>query len=234
MLGGAAGHDWRLNWYAGLVALARSETKAADHEFDVVYQELPGEEAPKLALGYCAEHAGDLARAEELYQAIWCRDRLQASAAFGLARIRLAHGDRAGAVAILDGVPKISRHADAAAIARVIILCGRLTSGLPTAEDLREVADRLPDTYLDRGDSSGEARDRLTTVVREAAFGWVRGNGRPLPADGGPVFGNQPDERRLRLALERSYLALARQARDAAAHGPLVDLANEIRPTTFL
>jgi serine/threonine-protein kinase PknG len=234
LLGGAAGYDWRMNWHRGLLSLLRGDIHAATDEFDSVYRELPGEDAPKLALGYCAEHRGDPIRAEKFYQAVWCRDRLQASAAFGLARIRMSRGDRAGAVSLLDGVPKVSRHADAAAIARVHVLTGRLSSGPPAVDDLREVADRLSGTYLDGGDDNGDARERLTTVVREAAFGWACANGFPIPADGGTVLGNQPGEGALRRLLERSYRALARQARDAATHAVFVDLANVIRPTTFL
>ena len=88
--------------------------------------------------------------------------------------------------------------------------------------------------YLDGGDDRGDSRDRLTAVVREAAFGWIRDNGRLLPAWGGPVFGNLPDEDALRRLLEQSYQALARQARDADTHGVLLDRANAIRPMTFL
>jgi serine/threonine-protein kinase PknG len=234
MLGGAAEHDWRTSWHNGLLALARGEIATAEDEFDAVSGALPGEEAPKLALGYCAEVRGEMARAEELYRAVWRRDRLQASAAFGLARIRLSRGDRTSAVTLLDGVPKVSRHADAAAIARILILSGRLSQAPLTADDLREAADRLPGVYLDGGDDSGDARDRLTTVVREAAFGLARDDGRPLPVDGGAVFGNQSDEDALRRLLEQSYHALVRQARDADSHGVLVDRANAIRPMTFL
>jgi serine/threonine-protein kinase PknG len=234
LLGGAADHDWRMSWHGGLLALAREDVKAAGVEFGAVYRDLPGEDAPKLALAYCAECGDDVTRAEDLYQAAWHRDRMQASAALGLARIRLSHGDRAGAVAVLAGVPRVSRHSEAAAIARVLVLSGRLSSGSPTAGDLGEVADRLPETYLDGGDRSGDARDRLTAVVREAALGWTRRNRMSLPVDGGTVLGDHPDETALRRLLEQSYHALARQARDADTQADLLDLANAVRPMTFL
>lgn len=236
-LGGvSATHDWRMSWHEGLLALGRGAHDAAGRAFDAVYGALPGEPAPKLALGYCAEAGGQLARAEQLYRAVWSRDRLQASAAFGLARIYLAGGDQAGALAVLTELElsKVSRHADAAAVAGVIILCGPLSSGPPTAADLAAAAERLPGVYLDGGEDSGDARDRLTALVREAALGWVRTQRRPLPVDGGPVFGRQPDEVALRRLLERSYRALAWQARDADTHGRLLDRANAIRPTTLL
>jgi serine/threonine-protein kinase PknG len=231
---GAAGSEWRMSWHGGLVALGRGDVATARDRFDAVYRDLPGEEAPKLALGYCAECSSRPERAEELYQAVWVRDRLQASAAFGLARLRLSDGDRAGAEAVLAGVPKVSRHFDAAAVARVLVLSGELSSGPPRAEDLRAAADRLPKLYLDGGERTGDARDRLTAVVREAALEWTRNHAGPLPADGGAVFGRRPDETALRRLLEQSYQALARQARDADTHAALLDRANAVRPMTFL
>jgi hypothetical protein len=56
----------------------------------------------------------------------------------------------------------------------------------------------------------------------------------PLPVDGGNAFGDRPDETALRRLLEQSYHALARQARDAGTHADLLDLANAVRPVTFL
>ncbi|MFC7111596.1 tetratricopeptide repeat protein [Nonomuraea rubra] len=55
-----------------------------------------------------------------------------------------------------------------------------------------------------------------------------------MPADGGAVFGRHPDEHTLRLRLERSYFALAEQARDAGSRCALVDRAHAIRPMTIL
>ncbi len=220
--------DWRLVWHHGLLALAQGRVTAAETGFDEVCDALPGEDAPKLALGFCAEHQGELDRAEGLYEAVWRRDRSQGSAAFGLARIRLAHHDRAGAVAVLDEVPEVSRHHDAAAVAAVVILSGQLDDP-PAPDDLREAVARLPRLYLDGGDDSGDARDRLTTILREAAHGLA---GAPGVLDSGPVFGERPNEEGLPVLLEQSYRDLARQARDAEDHGVLVDLANEIRPRT--
>ncbi|MFD4670001.1 tetratricopeptide repeat protein [Lentzea sp. NPDC058450] len=201
----AAG-DWRGAWHRGLLALARGEVGKARLEFTAVYDAVPGEEAPKLALGFCAEHEGKLERARRLYEAVWRRDRSQGSAAFGLTRIRLAEGDRAGAVAVLDEVPRVSRHYDAAAVAAVIILCGLLRSGSPTDADLSEAIARLPSLYLDT-----DARNRLVTILREAT----------------------PDGDGVRVLLEHSYRGLAGQAENEDEHGILIDLANTIRPRTL-
>ncbi|MEV0825354.1 tetratricopeptide repeat protein [Nonomuraea rubra] len=229
LLGEAAARDWRVRWHHGLRALATGEFAAAEREFGAVYDAVPGEEAPKVALGYCAEAAGQAGRAELYYQAVWCRDHRQASAGFGLARIRLARGDRAGAMEVLDGIPPASRHSDVAGVARVLTLSGRLGGSLPDARLLSRAAGRLADAYVD-----DDARDRLTTVIQEAAFARIRADGGPLPADGGAVFGRHPDEHTLRLRLERSYFALAEQARDAGSRCALVDRAHAIRPMTIL
>ncbi|MDT7785056.1 MAG: serine/threonine-protein kinase PknG [Pseudonocardiales bacterium] len=224
--------DWRVAWHRGLLALARDEVEQAEREFTAVYDALPGEEAPKLALGFCAEHDGRLDRARWLYEAVWRRDRSQGSAAFGLTRIRLASGDRAGAVAVLDEVPKVSRHYDAAAVAAVIVLSGLLRSGAPTTADLREAAARLPSLYLDGGEEHGDARNRLVAILREAAYKRVGEAGAQL--DGGAVFGAMPSKEGLHLLLEESYRGLAGQAHDEHEHGMLIDLANKIRPRTLL
>jgi serine/threonine-protein kinase PknG len=132
---------------------------------------------------------------------------------------------------VLDEVPKVSRHYDAAAAAAVIILSGQLDEDtLPSAADLRTAADRLPSLYLDGGAENGDARKRLVAILREAAFGYVDDFG-ALPAG---VFGDPPGRPALHVLLERSYRALAKQARDEEEHGVLIDLANQIRPRTLL
>ncbi|MFE9005101.1 tetratricopeptide repeat protein [Streptomyces sp. NPDC007875] len=175
LIGSAARYDWRLSWHRALLRLADGAVADAQREFDEVYSALPGEYAPKLALGYCAEHLGDHEAAKGFYEAVWQRNRSQGSAAFGLARLRLAAGDRGGTVDILGGVPKVSRHYDAARIAIVRVLSGRLghPDALPAAEDLAEVRTRLPRLYLDEGRESGPARDRLTAESLEVALDWA-------------------------------------------------------------
>jgi serine/threonine-protein kinase PknG len=247
IIGGGAAYDWRPAWHRALLRLAGGAVAEARRAFDEVYSALPGEYAPKLALGYCAEHLGDHEAAKRFYEAVWERNRSQGSAAFGLARLRLAAGDRGGAAAVLGRVPKVSRHYDAARIATVRVLAGRLgrpegqpegqpdgpPHGQPTGEDLVEVLTRLPRLYLDDGRAQGQARDRLTAEVLEAALGWTL---RPAAAgdraDPGLLFGEGDDELSVRSRLEAVLRRLARQADSAEALGVLVDRANAIRPMT--
>ncbi|WP_063631603.1 serine/threonine-protein kinase, partial [Streptomyces himastatinicus] len=101
----AAYHDdWRIVWYRGVHALASGDHETAALSFDAVYDAFPGEPAPKLALGVCAEVLGQLDNAAEYYRLVWATDPSFVSAAFGLARVRLCSGDRADAVRVLESI----------------------------------------------------------------------------------------------------------------------------------
>jgi len=89
--------DWRIAWYNGLCDLASALTlgpvtgghdraRVARGGFTAVYDQLPGELAPKLALAFAAEAAGDTAAAARYFRLVWTVDRCYISAAFGLAR----------------------------------------------------------------------------------------------------------------------------------------------------
>ncbi|MFG1610874.1 tetratricopeptide repeat protein [Actinoplanes sp. NPDC049265] len=213
LLGETAG-EWRLSWYLGLLAFADGHVDAAANEFASVRDFWPGEVAPKLALALCQERTGG--DAEELFTAVWRRDRSHTSAAFGLARLRLRAGDRAGAAAFLDQVPLMSPHRDAARIAAARAWAESIPAR-PEAADVAEAARRLPALRLDGGAPEGEARRRLRALIRQAE------------AEAGPA-----DDRAAATALELSYRELAAQARTATDHEILTDLANRVRPRTLL
>ena len=223
LLGSTAVFDWQVQWHFGLLGLARGDVRTAKTAFDRVYALLPGEDAPKLALGFCYEHLGSEGeeQARRCYEAVWKRDNAQASAAFGLARLKLRGelpDDRRAAVEFLDQVRPVSRHHDAAQIAAVRILVASLPCGPPGDKDFAEAVRRLPELYLDSGDAHGEFRDRLTTVVAEVAL----------------ERASEQDKRAARFELERCFRNLARRARDANEHGVLTDRANAERPTTLI
>jgi serine/threonine-protein kinase PknG len=235
-LGTEAARDWRAAWHHGLLALVRNDAEQAATAFDRVHRGWPGELAPRLALGFCAELRGAAEEAERCYRSVWHRDHGQVSAAFGLARCYLRTRGRDAAVALLDVVPPISRHYDAARIAAVRIRAGRLPSGPPGRDDLADAARRLPELYLDR-----EAQDRLEALVREAALSGLptlSGQSGRSGLDGqegwpgGALLGERVTERGLRTLLEQSLRRLAERARSRNEHGVLVDLANSVRPKT--
>ncbi|MFE2099565.1 tetratricopeptide repeat protein [Streptomyces sp. NPDC059468] len=227
----AAAYDWRIAWHRGVLHLSKAEVRRAGSCFEAVYRALPGEYVPKLALGYCAEHAGEqrTGRAMRFYEAVWARDFAHTAAAFGLARGHLATGDRDAAVRVLDDVPATSRHYDAARIAAVRVRAGVLHGRAPSVADLRDADHRLPELHLDGGAADGESRARLVAEVRENVLhcrpksGW----GPEFPT--GDLLGAGAEDA-LRTLLEQSFRQLAAQARTAGEHGRLLDLAHAVRP----
>ena len=254
MGGKTADHDWRLAWHHGLQFLMEHQIAKAQDEFGAVYAAVPGEWAPKLALGYCSEALGrPSAETAGFYEAVWRRDNTQASAAFGLARLYLGAGRRDAAVRVLDKVPLTSRHYEAAGVAAIRVLTGRLPGGplplkgLPSAEN--RVAALRP----------GEARDRLVTEIREnvldrfpepshGAPGPGGGPGRLLRAfaprrnasrqrdfpvlPAGELFDGATSRRRLARLLFEGLRGLADHAVDAAERAELLDRAYAVRPGT--
>ncbi|MFJ6621565.1 tetratricopeptide repeat protein [Kitasatospora sp. NPDC091335] len=232
--------DWRVVWYRGLTALAGSAgagpdaritgLRAAAEAFDAVYDAFPGEAAPKLALGICAELLGNGGDAAEFYRLVWATDHAYLSAAFGLARVRLAEEDRVGAVRVLESVPAASSHYTAARIAavRARLRERRVTDDL--AGDLGASSAQLTALRLD-----ARRREELAVEVLGAALGWVGAEtaaGR-RSADL-VVLGRPAQERELRFALEQSYRVLARLADRAETRIEMVERANRARPRTWV
>ncbi|MEU2852506.1 serine/threonine-protein kinase [Streptomyces syringium] len=230
--------DWRVVWYRGLQALASGRNEIAALSFDAVYDAFPGEPAPKLALGICAEVLGQLDNAAEYYRLVWTTDPSFVSAAFALARVRLATGDRTGAVRTLESVPEASIHYTAARVAAVRARLRQRPAQDALLEDLTAAAgqvERLADFGLD-----AVRREQLSTEVLGSALDWVLSGSSGAP--GGPgappgprtLLGSDLDERGLRFGLERSYRVLARLAQRGDERIELVERANRFRPRTWV
>ncbi|WP_420830923.1 tetratricopeptide repeat protein [Actinomadura graeca] len=221
--------DWRIEWARAVAILAEGRVDEAGARFDRLYQRLPGEAAPKLALAYCREQSAP-AEAVRLYELVWRTDQNYIGAAFGIARMHLAAGDHGGAVAALDSVPETSiRYVPAQIAAVATAVRGRPAADL-TAADLVAAGDRLTGLRLD-----GERRDRLAAEVLEAALDWlVDGPGAGGGTRGGALLGAQLAEAPLRGLLERTYRELARLTRDRDECRLLIDAANTVRPRTLL
>jgi serine/threonine-protein kinase PknG len=218
--------DWRAVWYRGLLELAAGHADAARAAFDAVCEALPGELAPKLALGFAAEAAGNQAAATRYFRLVWTVDRSHVSAAFGLARTRLAADDRAGAIAALSAVPETSSYHEAAqvAVVRMHVSPDRGQSWV-SADDLHAAGHRLGRLTLDT-----VRHQHLTGEVLRAALDSALA-GQPLA--GGRLLGCEPTERALRFGLEKCYRAQARLAPIRRRQIELVDLANDVRPRTW-
>lgn len=228
--------DWRMDWDDGLEALEAGKTKSALACFERVVAALPGEAAPKLASAAMAElmlQDGEASDAERLcrqceryYRTLWRTDHSMVSAAFGLARQLARRDDRAGAIEVLDQVPVTSRHYGEAQLTAVLMLLeGRPLADITEAE-LRDAATRVG--HL----SETEPRAlQLRAFVLGMALDWLRAGGTPGPE---PIFGRSFDRRGLRAGIEEALRELARHSPRRRHRYTLVDLANSIRPPSWM
>ncbi|MFF4750007.1 tetratricopeptide repeat protein [Streptomyces sp. NPDC002514] len=230
--------DWRVVWYRGMAALVTGDFEDAALAFDAVYDAFPGETAPKLALGLCAEVLGQLDNAAEYYRLVWSTDPSCVSAAFGLARVQLAAADRGGAVRTLESVPESSIHYTAARVAAVRARLRQRTAGagdVALEVDLTAAAGQVE--ALDAYGLDPARREQLSAEVLGCALDWILsgGQGSARSAVGGRVLlGSGLDERGLRFGLERSYRTLARLAPGGEERIDLVERANRYRPRTWV
>lgn len=228
--------DWRVVWYTGVAALSTRDYEAAALSFDAIYDAFPGEPAPKLALGLCAEVLGQLDNAAEYYRLVWSTDPSYVSAAFGLARVQFATGDRPGAVRTLESVPEASIHYTAA---RVAAVRARLRERAATADDTPFLDDLTAAAgqveALEGYGLDAVRRERLSAEVLGRALDWILSGGQgSVPLTRRELLGSELDERGLRFGLERSYRTLARLARDGEERIDLVERANRYRPRTWV
>ncbi|WP_250564600.1 serine/threonine-protein kinase [Sphaerisporangium fuscum] len=216
--------DWRLWWYRGIAELASGDPGMAVRFFDGLYSWFPGEIAPRLALAFALEAAGADAEAARHHAAIWQTDRAYVSSCFGLARIRLAQGDRAGATRALDEVPPTSIHRTAAQVAAVAVT---VRGQAPAEPELVTAGERLRMLKLDSRDRDGLASEVLESALARFVTGQSTGGG-------GTILGATPlDEQGVRGELERVYRSLARSARSTEDRHALIGRANAVRPRTM-
>ncbi|MFI5723381.1 tetratricopeptide repeat protein [Streptomyces cyaneofuscatus] len=234
--------DWRVVWCRGITSLVTGDHEVAALSFDAVYDAFPGEPAPKLALGICAEVLGQLDNAAEYYRLVWATDPSFVSAAFGLARVQIAAGERAEAARTLESVPEASIHYTAARVAAVRARLRERDPAEPLLTDLTAAAVQV--AALTGFGLDPVRREQLTTEVLGKALDWVLSGSPGAPPPGGSAAAGasgsrklldaELDEKGLRLGLERSYRMLARLAQRGDERIELVERANRFRPRTWV
>jgi serine/threonine-protein kinase PknG len=175
-----------------------------------------------------------LDNAAEYYRLVWTTDQSYVSAAFGLARVLLKSGDRAGAVRTLESVPESSIHYTAARVAAIRARLRDRSPQEPLLADLYAAARQVDD--LQRQGLDSDRREQLATEVLGSALDWELAGraGAPAGAADLPLLGARLDERGLRFGLERSYRVLARLAQQGSTRIELVERANRFRPRTWV
>jgi serine/threonine-protein kinase PknG len=219
--------DWRLAWYRGRCLLAQGKTDETLRVFQGIFDEMPGELAPKQAVARAHEASGDLDSAIRYYDAVSRADASFTGAAFGLARCLERKGDKAGAAEAYRRVPTTSSRFAAAQVALAHLLLKSDGLAGPGLAELTEASDAVEAIA---GQLEGLEVHQLRAVLLEAAArfsetggsGTARILGRPLASD------------TLRRAAEDELRACARMA--ATPHERLrwVDEANRVRPVTWI
>ncbi|WP_193197383.1 serine/threonine-protein kinase [Nostoc sp. MG11] len=214
--------DWRIFWYRGRALMAQGKSQEAQVAFDQVYFDLPGEVAPKLALGLAAEQAQNYQLAIKMYDLVSRTDPGYVSAAFGLARCLCAMGDRNGAVAALERIPQTSNlfTRSRVEIARTLINRDR---SVPGTQELQAASTAIEALTLE-----GIDRYRLTQQVLDTALNLL--TSRQLQAASDLTILGQPfQEVHLRKGLEKALRDMAHLA-NGNEKIRLVDEANRVRP----
>jgi serine/threonine-protein kinase PknG len=218
--------EWRVIWLRGLALILQAGYPAAIEAFETCYREVPGELAPKLAIAVAAELAGHREQAIFYYDTVSRTDPSYATAAFGLARCLAAAGKRADAVAALARIAQTSSlYADAQKAIAATLIDARPSR--PGVAELEKASSTLDALMLD-----GAERFRSMRDVLSVALELLRGGHLP-PADV-KLLGHRLDEPELRRGLEHAYRNLARLTDDRGQRIALVDLANQVRPKTWL
>ena len=219
--------EWRVEWYRGVAELARGRSFLARARFAAVYESLPGELAPKHALGLACESARHWAEAANWYDIVSRTDPGFTAATFGLARCLLEAHDRAGALAAYESVPESSSAYVEAQIARIHCLAAPNGSDDGRADELLVAGGTLESLPV-----GVQQRAHLQAELLEAALDLVR-QGQVFDDGRASLLGHRFLERDLRFAVERSYRELARWASHSSERIRLVDRANQVRPRTW-
>jgi serine/threonine-protein kinase PknG len=219
--------NWRVAWYRGKTLLAQGKFDAALREFDVVLGELPGEVAPKLAIGLGYELAGDARDALVYYDSVARTNPLCTAAAFGLARAHVLGGDRAAAAAALERVSASSVRYAQAQLAMATVLADDRPQH-PALVDLQRAAQVLDGL---KGLVDGMAAHRVAAGLFRVAAEFFENGAAPAPDE--QLLGVAATPATLRAAAERELRTCARYAPDRDTRIEYVDQANRVRPRTL-
>lgn len=217
--------DWRVNWYRGKSLLYQNQFQMARSEFEKVYFEMPGEIAPKLAIGYCAEAGGLIEEAENYYTRVSKVDPNNTSACFGLARCLMRKGDIVGATSALNAVPPShSMYSQSRIMLAKVLMLDQNTMNVQALEQLSQVVGSIS---IEGGIVHQLMAKVLTYAVNMIDKRLV------VESSSSKVLGYEMKLTSLRKAAEAEYRKAARYAEDRQEKIFWVDLANSVRPVTF-
>jgi serine/threonine-protein kinase PknG len=216
---------------AGLSCLLQTKWTDAQNYFNAVYGQVPGELAPKFALGVACEMGDRLDIAEHLYDVCAQTDAAYLTAAgFGLARIRARRRTKAGAIADLDSVlaalqmipPTARGYLEARRLAATYLVAHG--NGLPALQQAVDAAKAARLDPLTQAKVDVQVYQKALNLIPNIA------RGKAPPSLGGVTLTRAA----VRQKLEESLRTWARHEPDPARRIDLIDEANRTRKWTFL
>ncbi len=217
--------EWRALWYRGRSLMAQKKLKEAQAAFDQVYFDLPGELAPKLALGLVAEQLKNYQIARQFYDVVGRTDPNYLAAIFGLARCQVALKDRPGAVAALERVPQSSSLyvRSRVEIAQLLLRTDPAPPGLPELKNAALAVETIKTESLERYHLTHKVLATALKLVNTQAL---------APTANDTILGQSLEEISLRKGLEKVLRSLAHLS-SGTEKIRLVDEANQVRPRTL-
>ncbi len=245
-LRGEQGWDWRIAWYTGKLHLGISNFVQAQASFEEVYNELPGELAPQIALGLTAEQLANQLpqsinfaerlnqsaqpikfydQAIKFYDRVSLTDPSYVTATFGLARCLALSGQRQAAVKALDRISPSSSIYVRSQVEKARFLVSAKVKP-PAAQDLKQASQVIEAATLADGE-----KHHLSCEFFKSALSLVTTQSiQPDPSI--KLLDQSLEEFKLRRGLEKSLRAMAHLAIGQEKIN-LVDEANRVRPRTL-
>jgi serine/threonine-protein kinase PknG len=216
-------YDWRAAWFRGMWLLSKGNGREAMACCERVYFEMPGELAPRLAMGFAAETAGLLDQALAYYDRVGRVDPGYVAAHAGAARCHALAGNLPAAVEALQRTP--ANHAlhnsFQLAIGELVLAQGNsLDLGLMQSAEAA-VQKVLPES-TEAHQLAGRLYCAALALLKKA--GWPSGM---------PFLGVAFQEAALRQSAEAQFRKAAQHAASEAERFHWVSQANHARPLTM-
>ncbi|MBC7475392.1 MAG: protein kinase [Candidatus Sericytochromatia bacterium] len=213
--------DWRISWLKGLAFLQNENGLEAIKSFENTYFEMPGELAPKLALAFSHEMAGQLDRATYFYELVSKVEPNLVATCFGLSRCLAKNDLLIESVAALKLVPKThTMHLPSLTILTRTLLndTSKLDANLLnlSSEALQEV---LIDGTAENYSLGAELLYKTVEILNK------------IP-QGTKVLGYDVNAKSLCLGAETLFRKAARIAKSKDEATYYIDQANSVRPIT--
>lgn len=216
--------DWRVHWYLGKSYLAQ-KNKEAKNEFGMVYFEMPGELAPKLAIAFAEEVMGNKIEAIDFYNRVAKVDPTYTTACFGLARCYQEISDTTEAVNALNRIPSNHSLYTQSRIASVKLL---MQNEKQLNQSIIEQAAQTIEAISVEGGILHQLSAKLLCCVISLIT-----KGSMIESANDKLLGCNMIVNDLRKQAENEYRKSARYAVNAEEKILLVNLANTVRPLTL-